>query len=103
MSTRVDLVIVGMTAAGAAAAVDAARAGRRVLVVDRSTSRTRRRRLRLALTRAGGGLHRQVSVRLGVDVVCVAGARSVEAVVLRRVRSGRLIGVNTSNLLETTA
>ena len=103
MSARVDLVVVGLTAAGAAAAVDAARGGRRVLVVDRSTSRVRRRRLRLALTRAGRGLSRQVSIALGVDVVCVAGAGRVEAILLRRVRTGRLIGVNTSNLLDTTS
>jgi len=103
MNRTVYLVIVGITSTGIAAAVDAARRGRRVLVVDRSTSHARRQRLRRALNTAGSRLQDQVSITIGVDVVCVDGANGVEAVVLRRLRTGRLLAVNASEFLVTTA
>src|SRR5262245_32455227 len=99
MSRTVDLVIVGLTAAGTAAAIDAARQGRRVLVVEPLWSPAARRRLRRAGTKVGRGLPRQVSVVMGVDVVCVDGANCVEAVVMRHVRTGRLVAVNASDIL----
>jgi hypothetical protein len=43
-----------------------------------------------------------VSVLTGVEVACADGAPGIEAVVLRRIRSGRLIAVNARALLVTT-
>jgi hypothetical protein len=103
MNITVDLVIVGITPAGMAAAIDAARCGRRVLVVDRSTSKARLRRFRHALANSGSGLQRQVRFAIGVDVVCVDRAKRVEAVVLRRIRTRQLVAVNASDLLVTAA
>ena len=101
MNRSVDLVIVGLTPAARAAAIAAAQGGRRVLVVDPTTRRSRCRRFRRAL---GCGLAgaRLVSVLTGVEVVCVDGAPGVEAVVLRRLSSGRLLAVNAGELLVTT-
>lgn len=101
MNRSVDLVIVGLTPAARAAAIAAAQVGRRVLVVDPTTRRPRCRRFRRVL---GCGLAgtRLVSVLTGVEVVCVDGAPGVEAVVLRRLGSGRLLAVNARELLVTT-
>jgi hypothetical protein len=101
MNITVDVVIVGITRAAAAAAIDAARCGRRVLVVDRSTSHARWRRFRRALTNAGIRWGPQVRFAIGVEVVCVDGANGVEAVVLRRIRTRRLVAVNASDFLVT--
>jgi len=89
----VDLVIVGMTGDAGAAAVHAARSGQRVLVVDRTTDSRLARRFRRSLHAAYGVLERIV-VLTGVEVVCVDGMHAVEAVLLRRLKTGRLIEFN---------
>lgn len=98
-----DLVIVGLTEAGGAAAIHAARLGRRVLIVDESTDRRACRRLRRSLRAAGEGGRRRVSVLTGVAVKWIDGAGIVEVVLLRHVRTGRLIGINTGAVLVTKA
>ena len=102
MNRSVDLVIVGLTAAARSAAIAAARGGRSVLVVGRTNCRSRCRRFRRDLAAGLGGARRQVSVLTGVEVACADGAPGIEAVVLRRIRSGRLIAVNARALLVTT-
>ena len=98
MSRAVELVIVGMTPDAGRAAVAAAREGRRVLVVDRSTDRGIVRRFRRSLEDADAVLRRIVIVS-GVEVVCVDGIHEVEAVLLRRLESGMLIGINARAVL----
>jgi NADPH-dependent 2,4-dienoyl-CoA reductase/sulfur reductase-like enzyme len=82
-----------------AAAIEAARRGLRVLVVIRTRRARFGGRLRRSVRAAGEGLHRQLTVLTGAEVVCVDGIHSVEAVVIRRIRTGRLIGVNASAIL----
>jgi hypothetical protein len=98
MSRAVDLVIVGMTPAAGIAAVDAARTGGRVLVVDQTTDRRLTTRFRQFLDAADDVLERIV-VLTGVEVVCVDGMLTVEAVLLRRLSTGFLIGINTRAVL----
>ncbi|MGE0042803.1 MAG: FAD-dependent oxidoreductase [Vicinamibacterales bacterium] len=98
MSRTVDLVIVGVTPAGLEAAIAAARAGRRVLLVDRSMSAAARRRAPQALAAEGPDVRRRVRVWTGFEVVCVDGVGGTEAVVLRHVRTGRLVAVNASEV-----
>jgi choline dehydrogenase-like flavoprotein len=102
MTRTVDLVIVGMTAAGIAAAVDAAANGRRVLIVDESRDDRYRRQLRCALGAAGEASRRRVSTLTGVEVIWVDGTTAVEVVLLRQVKTRRLIGINTGAVLTTT-
>jgi thioredoxin reductase len=99
MTRTVDLVIVGANARAAAAAIDAVRRGLRVLVVVRSRSARFGQRLRRSLRAAGEGLPRQLIIMTGAEVVCVDGVHSVEAVVIRRLRTGRLSEVNASAVL----
>jgi NADPH-dependent 2,4-dienoyl-CoA reductase/sulfur reductase-like enzyme len=99
VTRTVDLVIVGAHLAVMAAAIEAARRGLRVLVVIRSGRARFGGRLRRSVRAAGAGLHRQLTVLTGAEVVCVDGINSVEAVVIRRLRTGRLIGVNASGIL----
>jgi hypothetical protein len=99
MSKAVDLVIVGMTTADArVAALDAARRGQRVLVVDRTTDRRRTARFRLSLDDTADVVER-IAVLTGVEVVCVDGVHAVEAVLLRRLRTGVVIGINAREVL----
>lgn len=102
MSRTVDLVIVGMSAAARAAAIDAARRRRRVLVVGESRDDGYCQQLRRSLDAAGDGCRGRVSMLTGVEVVSVDGTTAVEVVLLRQVKTGRLIGVNTSVVLATT-
>jgi glycosyltransferase A (GT-A) superfamily protein (DUF2064 family) len=96
----VDLVVVGANARAAAATMEAVRRGLRVLVVMRGRGAGFGRRLRRSLRAVGEGLQRQVHILTGVEVACVAGVHSVEAVVIRRIRSGRLVGVNAAEILD---
>ena len=96
MSKTVDLVIVAGDSSGIAAAIDAARRGMRVLVVIGFTRVPLIRRLRRALRVAGTRVRRGVTVFTNAEVVCVDGLHRVEAVIVRRIGSGRLIGVNAS-------
>lgn len=102
MSRTVDLVVVGLTPEARAAAVAAARAGRRVLVVDATADGPRRQRFRRSLAVENGAVRRRISVLTAVEVVCVAGTTRVEAILLRRAGSGRLIAVNAADLLVTS-
>ena len=102
MSRHVDLVIVGVTPAACAAAIDAARRRRRVLIVsDTPANRCHRHLLR------GLKAHREVqrelvSVLTGVEVVCVDGTNAIEVVLLRTMKTGRMVGINTAAVLVTT-
>ena len=99
MTRTVDVVIVGARPAARGAAIEAARRGLRVLVVTRSRRARFAGRLRRSVRAAGEGARRQLTILTGAEVVCVDGIRSVEAVVIRRIRTGRLIGVNASAIL----
>ena len=91
-----DVVIVVGNVSGIAAAIDAARCGMRVLVVMGSTPGPLIRRLRRALRGAGTRVQRDVTVFTNAEVVCVDGLDRVEAVIVRRMGTGRLIGVNAT-------
>jgi thioredoxin reductase len=92
----VDLVIVAGDSSGIAAAIDAARRGTRVLVVIGSTRMRLIRGLRRALRAAGTRVGRAVTVFTNAEVVCVDGLDGVEAVIIRRSGTDRLVGVNAS-------
>jgi hypothetical protein len=92
----VDLVIVAGDSCAIPVAVDAARRGIRVLVVIRSPRVRWIRRLRRALCSAGPRVRRGVAIFTNAEVVCVDGLDRVEAVIVRRIGTGRLIGVNAS-------
>jgi hypothetical protein len=96
VSKTVDPVIVAGESSAIAAAIDAAQGGMRVLVVIGSTRVPLIRRLRRALRAAGARVRRGVAVFTNAEVVCVDGLDRVEAVIVRRIGSGRLIGVNAS-------
>ena len=86
-----------MTIRGAlAAAVDALRRGRRVLVVSRSGAV---RRFRRCVRPAANADDSQLTVMTNAEVVCVDGVGGVKAVVIRQARTGRLRFVNASALL----
>ena len=90
MNRTVDLVIAGGTSDAVAAALEARRNGFRVLIVCRELA------VPVGRVRGAG----RISVMDGAEVVCVDGVGAPEAVVVRELRSGRLIGVNTSQLLR---
>jgi hypothetical protein len=96
VSKTVDLVIVAGGSSAVCAAIDAARDGLRVLVVVGSVRVRFIRRLRRALRAAGTRVQRQVTLVANAEVVCVDGVDRVEVVLIRRMRTGRLIGVNAS-------
>jgi len=96
MTRSVDVVIVGGSAAVMAATIDAIGRGLRVLVVIRPERLGLARRLRQAVRRAGMLAPRQLTVLTGAEVVCVDGGRSIEAVLVRHVRTGRLMAFNAS-------
>jgi len=94
----VDLVIVAGDSSAISAAIDAARRGMRVLVVIGSTRVPLIRGLRRALRAAGTRVRRGVTIFTNAEVVCVDGLHRVEAVIVRRLGTGRLIGVNASEI-----
>lgn len=94
----VDVVVVGGDAAAMAAAIDALSRGLRVLVVVRSTRSGFARQLRHAI-KTQGLLSPRVTVLAGAEVVCVDGVKSIEAVVVRQLRTQRLFGFNASALI----
>lgn len=100
MTRTVDVVIVGAGAAAVAEAIDAARRGLKVLVVIRSGRGNLARRLRQRFRRALELRQRRVSVLTGAEVACADGVHSIEAVVVRYIRSRRLVGFNASTLLS---
>ena len=92
----VDVVVTGDESAAVAEAVDAVRRGQRVLVVLRSGGP----RLVPRLRRLCQAAKSQLTVMTNAEVVCVDGVGSVEAVVVRYTRTGRLCAVNTSTFLS---
>ena len=98
MTITVDVVIVGASCSALDAAVEASRNGRRVLVVTGLRGTAVRRRIRRT-RRLAGASSKRITVLTGAALECVAGVRSVEAVLLRYVDSGRRVDVNTPALL----
>ena len=96
MTRTVDVVIVGGDAEAVAATIDAVRRGQRVLVVMRTRRSGFARDLRRAI---GTSVPAQITVLTGAEVACVDGVKSIEAVVVRQLRTRRLIGFNASALL----
>ncbi len=94
-SATFDLVATGDERAAIAAAMDAVRRGQRVLVVLRSGNSRAVSRVR-CLCR---GAVDQLTVMTNAEVVCVDGIDGVEAVVIRRTRTGHLSAVNASAFL----
>lgn len=98
MTRSVDVVVVGGDAAAVAATIEAVSSGLRVLVVIRPRRSGFARRLRQAMgTVTSSPPH--VTVLTGAEVACVDGVKTIEAVVVRQLRTGRLTGVNASALL----
>ena len=102
VTRTVDLVIVGAHPAAQAATIAAIRDGGRVLVVIRSERRRFAKGLRRSVRLAAAIRPRQLSVLTGAEVVCVDGVHAVEAVIIRRIRTGALIAVNASDILVFT-
>lgn len=100
MMRTVDLVISGDTHAARAAAVEALRCRRRVLIVLGSDDVREAQRLGRCLRKAAGAGAGRLLVMAGADVVCVDGVNGVEAVVVRHARTGRLYAVNASAFAE---
>ena len=100
MTGTVDVVIVGANAAAIAATADAASRGLRVLLVIRPRLASLTRELRQSLRLVRVSSRRQVSVASGAEVACVDGVNGIEAVLVRHIRTGRLVGVNASALLD---
>ena len=92
----VDLVVTGDESAAGATAVNAVQRGQRVLVVFRGGSPRVVPRVRRLCRGASG----QLIVMTWAEVVCVDGVDAVEAVVIRRARSGRVCAVNASAFLS---
>jgi 2-polyprenyl-6-methoxyphenol hydroxylase-like FAD-dependent oxidoreductase len=99
MTMTVEVVVVGAGPGAVAAAVESARSGKRVLVIAKARGPELRRRLRRARRAAGTATSRRITVMTGAEVECIAGIRTVEAVLARYIRTGRRIDVNTSALL----
>lgn len=98
MTRTVDLVIVGADAGAVAATIDAVRRGLRVLIVIRSTRASVVARLRHSLRSAHLPPTRNITVMTGAEIVCADGVDGVEAVVVRHLRTKRLIGFNAAAL-----
>lgn len=103
MTNTVDLVVPGAHAAAVRIIIASARKGLSVLVVVRSSRASVERRLRRALRASGDDVRRRVSIVTGAEIVCADGVCGIEAIVIRRIRTGRLIGVNASAVLNPTA
>jgi len=99
----VDLVIEEDTTATRAAAVGALQRGQRVLVVLQSTDRRVARRLRRRLLASSGADRARLRIMTGAEVVCADGLNTLEAVVVRRMLTGRLSAVNAAALVSFDA
>ena len=100
MTKTIDVVIVGANAAAIAATADSVSRGLRVLLVIRPRLAGLSRELRQTLRLIRVSSRRQVTVASGAEVACVDGVGTIEAVVVRHVRTGRLTGFNASALLD---
>jgi hypothetical protein len=96
----VHTVIVGADGGAVAATIDAVRRGIPVLVVIRSGRASVVRRFRQSLRSAAAWPSPLVTIVAGAEVACVDGVNGVEAVVVRQLRTGRLIGVNARAVLR---
>jgi thioredoxin reductase len=94
MTRTVDVIVVGGGRAAVAAAIERANRHLRVMVVVRSRQSERARRIRQAI--AGD---KRIEIVTGAEVACVDGVHAIEAVVIRDLRTGRLTGVNASEVL----
>lgn len=99
MTITVDVLVVGANPDALASAIASARNGNRVLVISNTRNADLRRRIRRARRLAGTEASKRIGVLTGAEVECVAGVRSVEAVLARYIATGRRIDVNTSSLL----
>jgi thioredoxin reductase len=99
MTLTVDIVVVGANPHALATAVECARAGKRVLVVTRRRDPGLRRRVRRARRLAGAALSGRITVLTGAAVECIAGIRTVEAVLARDLRTGRRVDINATAFL----
>ncbi|HWI17980.1 MAG TPA: hypothetical protein VNT81_09550 [Vicinamibacterales bacterium] len=99
MTVTVDVVIVGANQRALAAAVESAQGGNRVLVIARMRDLDLRRRIRRARRAAGIDLSKRIRVLTGAEVECIAGLRTIEAVLARYIQTGRRIDVNAASLL----
>jgi hypothetical protein len=100
MTTTVDVVIEGDDAAAIAATIDSVDRGLRVLIVIRARRSTFARHLREAIGKARVVLSpQQITILTGAEVACVDGVKCIEAVVVRQLRTRRLVGFNASALL----
>jgi hypothetical protein len=99
LNRSVDVVVVGAGRRAIDAAAAGVRRGLRVLVVIRSRHGCVARHVRRAVQRVTGSSQGVVTILTGVEVVCVAGINSVEAVLIRRIASGRLLSVNAASFL----
>jgi hypothetical protein len=101
MITTADLVIEGATSTAFDAAVDAARRGLNVIVVDGAVRRSMMRGLRRRL-RDQGIAPNAITLISGAELVLADGVGGVEAVIVRWLKSGRTIGINTPRVLVTS-
>ena len=99
MTMTVDVVVVGTNRSALAAAIESAQSGKRVLVITRLRGRELRRRVRRARAAAGAAASKRVRVLTGAEFQCVAGIRSVEAVLVRHLQTGRRVDINATALL----
>jgi predicted dinucleotide-utilizing enzyme len=102
MTKTVDIVVPGADAAAVRTILASARRGLRVLVVIRSTRTALERRLRRTLRASGEDVRRRVSIVAGAEIACADGICGVEAIVIRRIRTGQLIGVNARAIRPQT-
>jgi thioredoxin reductase len=98
MTRTVDVIVIGGGRAAVAAALEQARRRMRVMVVVRSRQSSRTRGIRRAIHADIQG-HKQIQLVTGAEVACIDGVNAVEAVVIRDLRTGRLTGVNASQVL----
>ena len=102
MTRTVELVIVGADRRATVRAIGAARSGLRVLMTTRSSRSGVARRVHRALRAAGDDVRQRISVLTGAEIVCVDGVGSVEAGVIRRLRTGQLMVFNANAILFAT-
>lgn len=96
MISTVDVVITGSAGLVFAEAVTALQHRQRVLVVVRSGDIAETKRVCRRLRKVATAQSRCLLVMTNAEVVCVDGIDSVEAVVIRYVKTGRLRAVNAS-------
>lgn len=96
MQRTVDLVLFGEGEALLAAALEAIRSGRSVLVVMRERDLRVAGRIRRAARGIAVGSADRITVMTNAEVCCVDGIDGVEAVLVRQLRTGRLRAVNAS-------